>query len=80
MVSILGIDESSITQSLACHKRKIDPLKGEYCFCSTDNCNDRYASTSNTLTEVTTRPPGPTQGTFPGPSQGPLPTQRPSPG
>ena len=45
----LGIDVSSITQSLSCYERKIDPLKGEYCFCSTDNCNDRYASTTNSL-------------------------------
>ena len=45
----LGLDKSTITETLACYDRTVDPLKGEYCFCSTDNCNDPSVATSDTL-------------------------------
>ena len=56
--SFLGIDKSTIKETLACYNRTVDPkfdpeveLKGEYCFCSTDNCNDPNVVTSYTIEE-----------------------------
>ena len=54
--AILGLDKSTIKETLACYNRTVDPkfdpkveMKGEYCFCSTDNCNDPNVTTLNTL-------------------------------
>ena len=45
----LGLDKSTIKETLACYKRTVDPLKGEYCYCTKDDCNDPKVSTKNTL-------------------------------
>lgn len=52
----LGINKSSIKETLACYNKTDDPfellLKGEWCFCSADSCNDPNVATSNTLEKL----------------------------
>ena len=46
----LGLDKSTIKDTLACYKVTVPKeLKGEVCYCTKDNCNDPKASTSNSL-------------------------------
>ena len=45
----LGLNKSTIKETLACYNKTDAPLKGEWCFCSADSCNDPNVATSNTL-------------------------------
>ena len=45
----LGLDKSTIKHTLTCYNRTVYPLKGEYCFCTKDNCNDPSSSSSSSF-------------------------------